>query len=300
MKVQTLRLAILGGALGMGCALFAQTQFAPDTSVSAVRGESWIKHLHRPFDQTSMGKTWDLGPPPDEPGATPTSWHMELKNGYMAQSLILDGSDLYRLNCRGCHGESGQGSPPEINAVVGPVQASSVAATIERMKETGGGMSKSEAVEMAKESKAALLQRLHMGGVHMPPPTLNEMEIRSLVLYLEQLSGVPGSQKSRIAVKESSYRAGEHIVKSVCHVCHSAVGPNPTPDEIYDGAIPPLSVLPSRVSLPEFVRKVTAGAPIIMGNPPEAYRGRMPVFSYLTEDEAAAAYFYLVLYPPQP
>jgi hypothetical protein len=56
----------------------------------------------------------------------------------------------------------------------------------------------------------------------------------------------------------------------------------------------------TRVSLPEFVRKVTSGAPIIMGTPSASYRGRMPVFVYLSQDEAAAAYSYLLLYPPHP
>ncbi len=37
-----------------------------------------------------------------------------------------------------------------------------------------------------------------------------------------------------------------------------------------------------------------------MGTPPALYRGRMPVFTYLTQDEAAAAYFYMMLYPPKP
>jgi cytochrome c len=180
------------------------------------------------------------------------------------------------------------------------VQATSVAATMERMKKSGQEMSQSDVNAVAKESKALLLQRLHMAGLHMPPPTLNETEIRSLVAYLEQLSDVPGAEKHQILVKESSYRVGEHIVKSTCHVCHSATGPNPDPDEIYEGAIPPLSALPARASLPDFVRKVTSGAPIVMGKPPAPYRGRMPVFSYLTQDEAAAAYLYLLFYPPQP
>jgi hypothetical protein len=68
------------------------------------------------------------------------------------------------------------------------------------------------------------------------------------------------------------------------------------------GAIPPLSTLTTRTSLPEFIRKVTYGAPVIMGAPPfsyrDSYRGRMPVFRFLTEDEAADAYLYLTLYPP--
>jgi plastocyanin len=89
-------------------------------------------------------------------------------------------------------------------------------------------------------------------------------------------------------------------VKSTCHICHSATGPNPTPDQILKGEIPPLTAVIKRVNLSEFVRKVTSGAPIVMGNPSAFYRGRMPVFSYLSQDEAAAAYLYLTRYPPQP
>jgi hypothetical protein len=66
-----------------------------------------------------------------------------------------------------------------------------------------------------------------------------------------------------------------------------------------EGAIPPLSTLTSRESLPEFVRKVTAGNPISMGVKVMPFRGRMPVFDYLSEDEVANAYLYLTLYPPQ-
>ncbi|MGA8145514.1 MAG: cytochrome c [Candidatus Acidiferrales bacterium] len=246
-----------------------------------------------------MGKTWDLGPSPDsdDPGSP---WQLELTNGYASQILTLRGADLYRLNCRGCHGEFGRGAPPEINAVTGPVQATSVAATTQRMKKAGQEMSLSDVSAIAKESKVLLLQRLHMGGLHMPPPTLSDVEIRSLVAYLEQLSDVPGAAARQVTVKESSYRIGEHIVKSTCHVCHSATGPNPDAEQIYDGAIPPLSSLTTRVSLPQFVRKVTSGAPIVMGAPPAPYRGRMPVFQYLSQDEAAAAYLYLMLYPPRP
>jgi hypothetical protein len=43
---------------------------------------------------------------------------------------------------------------------------------------------------------------------------------------------------------------------------------------------------------------VTHGAPILMGTPPMLYRGRMPVFYYLSEQEAADVYLYLTTYPP--
>lgn len=289
--------------LMLASSLSGQTAGTKDAQVTPVEGESWIKRLHRPFTDTSMGRTWDLGPPPPMPGEEPPRWQLNLSPGYATQSLILHGSDLYRLNCQGCHGASGGGAPPEINSVINPVRATSVAVILERTKKTGQEMTRADAAELAKQAKVSLMQRLHNGGEAMPPfPQLNEMEIRSIVAYLEQLSLVPGAERNQIAVKESPSRVGELIVKSTCHICHRATGPNPEPQELSDGAIPPLSTLTTRVSLVEFVRKVTNGAPVVMGGSPssyrDTYRGRMPVFRYLTEDEAADAYLYLILYPP--
>ena len=283
--------------------LSAQTVGTKDVSVTTVQGESWLKHLHRSFSDSSMGKTWDLGPPPPMPGEESPRWQLVLSPGYAAQPVVLHGSDLYRLNCQGCHGVTGSGAPPEINSVINPVRATSVAIILERTKKTGQEMSRAGAAELAKQAKVLILQRFHKGGEAMPPfPQLNELEIRSIVAYLEQLSEVPGAERNQVAVKESPTRVGEQIVKSTCHICHSAAGPNPDPQQLYDGAIPPLSALTTRTSLPEFVRKVTIGAPIVMGAAPLSYRdsytGRMPVFHYLSQDDAADAYLYLTLYPP--
>jgi len=233
--------------------LLGQTAGTKGISVTAVEGESWISFLHRPFGETRMAKTWTLGPAPPRPGEEAPSWQLDLSPGYTARTITLHGSDLYRLSCRGCHGEAGHGAPPEINSIIGPVQATSVAGTMERMKKAGREMSRSDVTAVAKESTVLLHQRLHVGGQHMPPPTLSEGEIRSLVPYLEQLSDVRGAEENQIAVKESSYRVGEHIVKSTCHICHSATGPNPNPKQILGGAIPPLSTLTTRVNLPESV-----------------------------------------------
>ena len=282
--------------LGLASSLLGQSAGTKDISVTAVQGESWLRHLNRSFNETSMGKTWELGPPP---GGENSAWQLKLSPAYAAQTVTLHGSDLYRLSCQGCHGSLGAGAPPEINSIIEPVLATSVATTMKRMKDAGREISPSDVTAMAKESKVILMQRLHAGGESMPPPDLSDAEIRSLIPYLEQLSGVPGAEKNQLAVKESSHRVGEHIVKSTCHVCHSATGPNPNPQQILEGAIPPLSVLTARVGPADFVRKVTCGAPIVMGSPPTPYRGRMPVFTYLTQDEAAAAYMYLLTYPPQ-
>jgi mono/diheme cytochrome c family protein len=167
------------------------------------------------------------------------------------------------------------------------------------MKKTGFEISRANAAEMATQSRAALLQRLHEGGENMPPfPHLREAEVRSLIAYLKQLAGVPGAEREQIGVQESSAQIGEHIAKSTCHTCHSAVGPNPGPQQLLDGAIPPLETLTIRTTQAEFVRKVTHGATILMGTPALLCRGRMPVFDYLSEQEAAAVYRYLTLYPP--
>ena len=291
-------------AFMLGASLLpGRTLGTKDVSVTAVQGESWLKHIHRSFNDSSMGRTWDLGPPPPAPGEESPRWQLELSPSYASQPVVLHGSDLYRLNCQGCHGGTGSGAPPEINSVINPVRATSAAIILERTKKTGQEMSRADAAELAKQAMVLLLQRFHKGGEAMPPfPQLNELEIRSIVAYLEQLSEVPGAERNQIAVKESAARVGEEIVKSTCHVCHSATGPNPDPQQLYDGAIPPLCTLTTRTTLQEFVRKVTIGAPVVMGTAPlsyrESYRGRMPVFRYFSQEEIADAYLYLTLYPP--
>ncbi len=270
-----------------------------DVPVTVVAGESWLNHLNRPFNETSMGKTGHLGPPPPVPGEETAGWQPGLSSSAAPQTVTLHGADLYRLNCQGCHGESGQGAPPEINSVINPVRATSVARVMERMKTVGMDISRGDAVKLAQESNKALLQRLHNGGQNMPPfPHLNEAEVHSLVAYLKQLAGVPGAEREQVAVRESPVHVGEHIVKSTCHTCHSASGPDPSYQQVLDGAIPPLNTLTARKSRPAFIQKVTHGAPILMGTPPSLYRGRMPVFYYLSEEEAADVYLYLALYPP--
>jgi mono/diheme cytochrome c family protein len=261
-----------------------------------VSGESWITHLSRAFNDTSMGKTGALGPGPDDE-----------ENRGAAMSVVapptgevtLSGADLYRINCRGCHGAEGLGAPPEINSVLNPVRATSAPLVIERMKGRGIEISLSSAKELAKEAKIALLKRLHEGGENMPSFSyLSEPEIYSISTYLRQLAGIPGAAKEHGTVRESPERVGELIVKSTCHICHSATGSNPSEQQLYEGQIPPLESLPSRVDQARFIQKAIYGSPILMGDPPELYRGRMPVFYYFTPQEVADAYLYLSYHPP--
>jgi mono/diheme cytochrome c family protein len=286
------------------CASYASAA-APETKAhtsdalpTAVSGESWLNHLHRSFGDTSMGKTGRLGPPASEENEQPVALQLGSLMG-SGQTVTLRGADLYRLNCQACHGEAGLGAPPEINSVINPVRATSVPLVIDRMKKTGMDISSGEARELAIQANDALLQRIHNGGRDMPAfPHLSAPEIRALVGYLNVLAGVKPAQAEDTVVEESRARVGEHIVKSTCHICHDATGLNPTPQQMEDGAIPPLEALTTRTDQVELVQKVTRGAPVIMGTPPSPHRGRMPVFYYLTQDEAADVYLYLSAYPP--
>ena len=297
MKSLVVVFALLSPLLGHS----APAASAKVTPVTPVEGESWLVHIPRTFNVTSMGKTGHLGPPAPMPGENSAGWQMKISPGFASQTRNLHGSDVYRLDCQGCHTASGQGAPPEINSVIEPVRSTSVPIIRERMQKRGMDIGRADAAVLANQAGQAILQRFHNGGQNMPAfRHLSDNEIRSLLAYLKQLAGFPGAERSQIAIDESPYRVGELVVKSTCHVCHSAVGPNPNPEQIAAGAIPPLSTLTTRASLPEFVRKVTDGAPILMGSPALPCRGRMPVFDYLSEDEAADIYLYLTLYPPRP
>ena len=114
-----------------------QTAESKQASVTSVTGESWLVHLNRSFSETSMGKTGHLGPPAPGPGEEAARWLPASLISVRSQSVTLHGSDLYRLNCQGCHGESGQGAPPEINSVINPVWATSVRLVMERIRPLG-------------------------------------------------------------------------------------------------------------------------------------------------------------------
>jgi mono/diheme cytochrome c family protein len=282
----------------MAAALCAQSLVAQDASVTPVEGDSWLTHLHRSFGETAMGKTWRLGPAvpvSDETRDSASSAPLRPSN----ETVVLHGADLYRLNCQGCHGESGLGTPPEIASIINPVRSSSVALVLQRMKSMGADVTRKQAAELAGQSKNALLQRLHNGGQDMPSFSyLSDSEVRALLAYLNLIADVPNAASQQLAVRESHARVGELIVKSTCHTCHAATGSNPSSADLAGGAIPPLATLTARVSRAGLIRKITVGAPVMIGTTPDPVRGRMPVFFYLHETEAADVHAYLEAFPP--
>ena len=184
MKIPTTICALFFSAASM----FGQGPVRNGPTITAVTGESWLNHLHRPFDESSMGRTGRLGPPVLEADqAAPRLRVSALSDSTPSNSRMetLHGSDLYRLNCQGCHGESGLGAPPEIASLINPVRSTSVTLVAERMKKVGMVMNRRQTAELANQSNGMLLKRLHEGGQDMPSfHHLSEAEIRSLVCLL--------------------------------------------------------------------------------------------------------------------
>jgi mono/diheme cytochrome c family protein len=264
-------------------------------AVTPVSGPSNLERVGLTMETSGMGRTGVWGPPVENPPLPPSIVHSESLTG-LSQ---LSGADLYRLDCQACHQADGNGTPPEINALLGPVQATSAAVMMERMKRIGRPISSAFAVQLATDSRKALLDRLKNGGQKMPSfGHLTGKEVEALVAYLELLARVPGAEKRQLVVTEPVTRVGELLVKGTCHTCHAATGRWPDPEELLQGAVPPLGSFPTERSMDQVIRKARYGAPVVMGRALIPYRGRMPVFHYLKDDEVSAAYMYLLIYPP--
>ena len=119
-----------------------------------------------------------------------------------------------------------------------------------------------------------------------------------MIGYLQKLAGVPAPKHANLLVQESPARVGEHVIKGTCHICHDATGPTGRGMMMMHRGIPSLASLPENVSLSGVERQVQYGSS--GGMMSMMMRGeRMPAYPYFTEEEVAAAYFYLFDYPPK-
>jgi mono/diheme cytochrome c family protein len=276
--------------------LAARGPAAPSPVVVPVEGPSNFHRLGLPFESSSMGRTGVWGPRPESSEEPPANFM--LPEG-RARAVVLTGADLFRFECRPCHKAEGGGAPPEIPTIVGPVQATSATLMERRMKERGRPITPAFARELAAGSEKDLLERLKKGGQKMPSfGYLTDNEIRALLDYLNVLASVPVNGKPA-TVTEPAGRVGELLVKGTCHICHDATGTWPNPEELMQGSIPPIAGFTAKKTMPELIWKVRRGAPVVMGSLRLQYRGRMPVFDYLSVDEVASAYLHLIHYPPQ-
>ncbi len=270
-----------------------------DLPVSPVEGPSWLNHLRANFETSAMGRTGPYAPPATvkyEP-----QWNEMAGSEALSRPFVLAGSDLYRLDCEACHQPDGRGSPPEIHSLIDPVRAASPVLIEQRMKQIGRPVTPAMAKQLAADAEAQLRHRLQFGGEKMPPFNhLQGAEVDALRAYLDELAGVPGASERQIRIVEPFARVGEHLVKGPCHTCHGATGPGLDPEALLHNVLPSLASLPQRKTIFEVIHKVRQGAPVEMGPLRQLSGGRMPVFAYLTDDEVAAAYLYLIIYPPRP
>ncbi len=267
-------------ALGVISALHAGAGGeAPDPTVTAVAGQSWLHTLGVDYRDTSLGRgSGRYGPNPSDLATDRKPLKVTLTD-----TMTVTGEDLYRMNCQACHRAEGTGAPPEIKSMIPVVQGS----TLQEMR--------------GKVTREDLYTRIEKGGQKMPARAhLTRADIDVLYTYLTRLAGADTKTAKNGSETVSVDRLGENVVKGTCHICHDATGPRPTDKALLAGAIPPLSVVMSDKSILEFVNKVERGAVTVMGEPPVPHRGRMPVFYYLTDNEIAAAYKYLHTYPPKP
>ena len=295
----------LGASLA-ACAFFAATSLAArarprsaaaaapvvvTTAVTPVAGPSLLEREGLLFGESSFGRRG--GPP----ASGISSRRVSLPH-LPGPGFILTGADLYRLNCASCHGASGAGTPPEINSVIGPTQATSSAFLQTQMRARGISLDSATARQLAAQSEKAFRGRLEKGGERMPPfRHLQGPEVDSVLAYLQGLGGVPDVREVRVV--ESVFRVGEHLVKGTCHTCHSATGPGPLElkarsDDAYRRDRPSLEGTAHELTVDQFVAKVHDGTDSgFTGG-----RGTMPIFYYLTRDEIEAAFLYLLAYPP--
>jgi mono/diheme cytochrome c family protein len=291
---------IAAGALILACEAGTSTAAksgdppALSSTVTPVQGPSWLKHLGVAMWNTRMGQMGGDRIAPLPAHREPELWQYPPAQA-MKQKFELTGADLYRINCRSCHGPEAKGAPPEIHSLIGPVQGTSAALIERRMEARRAPIGKEMAEQMAGQAEKAIRDRLHNGGQKMPAFSyLRPEEIAALLSYLDRLAGVPA--KPHAAVSVSAAPLGEEVVKGTCHTCHDATGPGGGGMMGMMRGVPPsLASLPYEYSLNWVMRQVHFGSSgmMMMGGT------RMPPFPYFTQPEIAAAYIYLRAYPPQ-
>lgn len=276
----------------------------PDQSISTSWGPSWIKHLGLTVAKTHMGQMGGSAPEAvtESVKGTASSDLRSLMNrflgtyrsnqeqgaGILKEEFTASGADLYRWNCRSCHGPEGKGFDPEINSVVGPVQGTSAKMAKDRMIARGIEADDEMVQQMSDLAATSLRDRLHRGGKNMPAfDYLRKDEIEALVGYLEKLAGVPPTERDGLVVKESATRVGEHMVRGTCHICHDATGPGAGLGS-GQANIPSLASIPRDHSLSGIVHQVQFGSCATL----KLTGGDvMPAYPYFSEEEIAAAYF---------
>lgn len=244
-----------------------------DTGVSATTGANWLARFGQGTTSGSIGKMGSLG---QKPGvADPVT---PQTGNWLTDGVDVSGADLYRYNCRSCHGMGAQGLRNIIPSIVDAVQLTSP----DRVQQQAN-VSGAEARQVAQGANLGIRHRLKSGGSIMPPfGHLREDETQALLGYLASVAGIRASEAATRPLRQRPERIGEHIVRATCHTCHDAV------PGYGKSAQPALSAMTTKYSVSEFAA-TTRGRSGRHGS----------WFGYLSEGELKAAYVYLMAYPPE-
>lgn len=265
--------------------------------ITPVEGPSTLHHLGLTIEESSMGWAGQWSPPVL---TSQSAAEAELRSEPAGGPFVLTGADLYRISCRACHKADGTGAPPEIHSLVGPVRSASVQWMTADMKARAREVGAAFIRQLTTATEADLRTRLKQGGHNMPSfGQISDLEYAALRPYLDQLAGIPSARQGPRSIAEPAERVGELVVKGTCHICHDATQVNQRPTTVLSGVIPSLASFPSGKTGGDFVHKVKAGAQVPLTAGGVMSRGRMPVFDYLTEQEVASAYSYLMTYRPR-
>ena len=160
-----------------------------DPIVTPVTGPSWLNLLGVRYSDTTLGRSAaTYAAPPGERAARPTPLPLAV-----GQPVVLSGADLYRLNCQACHRAEGTGSPPEIKAVLGLVQGTSLEIVRQQLRQQGRANAQSAARAQSAKARLALHDRVQKGGQRMPPLAhLQDADFDSLVRLLDAACRNPG------------------------------------------------------------------------------------------------------------
>jgi len=255
-------------ALGVLLVVPAVGLAAATEHVTPANGPSLVARLKTGVDWTAFGRAGEADATAVSHGG---SAEATAASRWIVDGFELTGADLYRINCRSCHGPAAQGARSGIPPLVGALEKSLPGEPVAEVR---------------------VRHRLVEGGRVMPPFShLQGEEVNLLLGHLRSLAGQTPSPSARI--HQSAVRVGEHIVKATCQVCHDAVpGPQRQP---VDASVLTLSQMTERFSVAEFVHKVRVGSPDLQ----VSTKGRMPRFDYLSPEELEAVYVYLVGFPPE-
>lgn len=273
---QVSRPLLLGIAIVLPLLAVAVQAESAQPTVTPPEGPSWLETMGVSFERSSLGRLGTLGAEGHgRPSPAPT-----LEQALTA-GFDIDGEDLYRYNCRSCHGAAGAGLPPEVLPLTPAIKATSEAIQ-HRLTEDDV-----EAQEAAERAEAAVRHRLEEGGAAMPDFShFSPEEVDLLLAYLERLVGLAEASREDVTIPRSLLRVGEHVVKGTCQTCHGA-----TESVGRTAVLDPLSELPARYGLVAVMGMSSHAVPGGQARP------RGPALGYFRESELAAAYIYLAAYP---